>query len=266
MAQSWIIAGSFKRLRDALGNHRVFPSPSKIPYGGFSPLRLQTRSPPRPSPGEYPDLYATPVCSWEACSPRGHVVGLPIPTRSRPEALGSPTGCSVRPGRRLLWPHPSHSWPPCGLCIPPQGTCGGEWVPNLSYLSVRACLPQYPGEPDRCIRLLLPHPHWSSPSLPWLDIHNSTPLVLAWMRNEAVSGSLALRPARWLALHQQGHLLPSFRRPGRPETDVGYIYAGIQSTPAAGLAPARQAAVWAASREAQSSWRKIGTLIGANRR
>src|SRR6185295_15965150 len=43
-----------------------------------------------------------------------------------------------------------------------------------------------------------------------------TPLVLAWTCNEAGSGSLALRPARWLALLQQGRLLPSFRRPGRP--------------------------------------------------
>ena len=62
MVQSWIIAGSIKRLRDALGNHRVFPSPSKIPYGGFSPVRLQTRSPPRPSPGE------TPTYTWRQCA------------------------------------------------------------------------------------------------------------------------------------------------------------------------------------------------------
>ena len=27
----------------------VFPSPSKIPYGGFSPVRLQTGIQPRPS-------------------------------------------------------------------------------------------------------------------------------------------------------------------------------------------------------------------------
>ena len=33
--------------------------------------------------------------------------------------------------------------------------------------------------------------------------------------NEAESGSLALRPAQWLAFHQQRRLLPSFRRASR---------------------------------------------------
>ena len=140
----------------------------------------------------------------------------PSPTRSRPEALGSPAGYVVRPGRRLLWPHPSHSWPAHGLFASSVGHYGREWFPNLSCLSVRACHPQDPGESDGCFRLLLPHQRWSSPTPSGLDIHSSTPLVLAWRCNEADSGSLALRPARWLALHQQGHLQPSFRRQGHP--------------------------------------------------
>ena len=144
------------------------------------------------------------------------VLRLPLPTHSRPEALGSPTGCVVRSDHRLLWPHPSHSWPVHGLSSSPVDRCGDEWFPTLLCLSVRACHPQDPGEPDRCVRLLLPYPQWSSPNPSWLDIHSSTPLVLAWTRNEAGSGSFSLRPARLLALHQQGHLLPSFRRPGRP--------------------------------------------------
>ena len=46
-------ARSIKRLRRRTGNMRVSSSLSKIPYGGFSPVRLQTGStgvPPRPSP------------------------------------------------------------------------------------------------------------------------------------------------------------------------------------------------------------------------
>ena len=204
-------------------HHRVFPSPSKIPYVGFSPVRLQTRSLPRPSPeGSKPPVY-----TWHKCVrglPLVHsdkhltMYQPPIPTRSRPEALGSPTGYAVRPDHGLLWPHPSHSWPSNSLFASSVRPDGDEWFPNLIRLSVRACRPQDPGEPDRCIQLLLPNPHWSSPSSSWLDIHYSTPLVLAWFCHEAESGSLALRPARWLALHQQELLLPSFRQLGHPKS------------------------------------------------
>src|SRR3989442_287217 len=37
--------------------------------------------------------------------------------RSRPEALGSPTGYVVPPGHCVLWPHPSLSAPRVGLWI-----------------------------------------------------------------------------------------------------------------------------------------------------
>jgi len=40
---------SIKRSRIRTGNICVSSSPSKIPYGGFSPVRLQTGIPPRPS-------------------------------------------------------------------------------------------------------------------------------------------------------------------------------------------------------------------------
>jgi hypothetical protein len=136
--------------------------------------------------------------------------------QSCPEALGSPTGYVVRPGQCLLWPHPSHSPPAAGLFSSSFGHQGDEWVPNLSRMSVRACRPQYPGGPIGCVRLFLPRPQWSSPHPQRLDVRMPRQLVHAWRCNEADSGSLALRPARWLALHQQGHVLPSFRRLGRP--------------------------------------------------
>jgi len=92
---------------------------------------------------------------------------------SRPEALGSPAGYVVRPGHGLLWPHPSHSSPFGVLFASSAEDFGGEWVPNLSCVSVRACHPLYPGGPLGC-RLLLPRGHWSSPSFQRLDIHIPT--------------------------------------------------------------------------------------------
>src|SRR5713226_1278112 len=77
-----------------------------------------------------------------------------------------------------------------------------------------------------------PAPRWTDREL--MTVTSPTTLVFAisatarhphararWfsrgLRNEAESGSLALRPARLLALHQQGLLLPSFRRPNHSE-------------------------------------------------
>jgi len=102
--------------------------------------------------------------------------GLPVSSRpSRPEALGSPAGYVVRPGHRLLWPHPSHSSPFGGLFPSSAEDFGGEWVPTLSCASVRACHPLYPGGLVGC-RLLLPRRRWSSPSSQRLDIHSPTPV------------------------------------------------------------------------------------------
>ena len=56
-----------------------------------------------------------------------------------------------------------------------------------------------------------------------------------------------LRPGRLLALHRQGLLRPSFHPDESPRWDVGYNYPGNQSIPGAGLAPARHAALWAAT-------------------
>ena len=139
------------------------------------------------------------------------------PMQSCPEALGSPSGCSVRSGHRLLWPHLSPWWPPNALFASSVRHLGRQGVPNLSCASVRTCRLQDPGGPDRCLRLLLLCPQWSSPSSQRLDTHSSR---ARWFPrgscHEAVSSSLPLRPARLLALHQQGRLLPSFRRTGRP--------------------------------------------------
>jgi hypothetical protein len=150
--------------------------------------------------------------------PRGASSRRMIPGRSHPEALGSPASYVVRPGHRLLWPHPSHSSPSRGLFASPVRHCGGEWVPNLSCLSVRACHLQDPADGSGACDCCFPDTQWSSSYLQRLDIRVPRQMVRAWLRNEVVLSSLALRPARLLALHHQGRLLPSFRRPGRPES------------------------------------------------
>src|SRR3990172_11083410 len=53
--------------------HHVSCSPSKIPYGGFSPVRLQTGIQRQPSSTR--DLYAAKVSVSIPCGPCGHDSG-----------------------------------------------------------------------------------------------------------------------------------------------------------------------------------------------
>jgi hypothetical protein len=160
----------------------VFPSPSEIPYGGFSPVRLQTEIRPPPS-AHCPELSASriPPASEPYKRPKSkhptHAAhrranrsrpGAPGPSGTlasskgqfRPEALGSAAGCSVPPPHRLLWPHPSLSLSSTHLCIrgwllPPRGLprAENERFPNLLLVSVPSCRPPYPGGPDGCLWL-----------------------------------------------------------------------------------------------------------------
>ena len=115
--------------------HQIIPnvscSPSKIPYGGFSPVRLQTEFQPRSSsirpelkrmtriPPDRADLYAanvqgSPPIVSEALRLPGQFNGV-FHGPFRPEALGSPESCAVSPDHRLLWPHPKLSVSPASL-------------------------------------------------------------------------------------------------------------------------------------------------------
>ena len=57
-----------------------------------------------------------------------------------------------------------------------------------------------------------------------------------------------LRPGQLLALHRHRTFTFELSSPESPPGDVEYNYAGKQSIPAAGLAPAGHAALWAATR------------------
>jgi hypothetical protein len=160
----------------------VFPSPSKIPYGGFSPVRLQTEIQPPPSstlpglstarirpetrlisghrPGSQPLRPTEGLTVGEAGAPASSGTAARHTGRFRPEALGSPTGYSVPPGHRLLWPHPSLSFPSThlwirGWVLQPRGLprAENERFPNLLPVAVPSCRPTYPGGPDGCLWL-----------------------------------------------------------------------------------------------------------------
>jgi hypothetical protein len=264
----------------------VFPSPSKIPYGGFSPVRLQTEFRPPPSTS-HPALSAARIPSARQFYKRpkskhpDHVAhrranrsrpGAPgqsgtIPGNTghiRPEALGSPAGYAVLPDQRLLWPHPSLSPSSTHLCIrgwllQPRGLprAENERVPNLLLVSVPSCRPPYPSGPDGClwlyfaIRSGLRHLCIGSASTSSTHVGSSVGGVTR------LQGSFQLlRPEGLLALHRQGLLLSSFRRLGHPRPGVEDNYAGKQPIPAAGLPPARNKALWAANRVTEAQRRK----------
>jgi hypothetical protein len=150
----------------------VSPSPSKIPYGEFSPVRLQTDCRRRPSP-------LAPLGSMQSTSPNASALyaataqaaliavladypsqGLPAQSaRSRTtgarqsrgpwlaSGLCCPAGSSLTMAssallaRRLRWPSTGFSRP---------RNCSGrpsQKVPNLLRMTVRPCRLPYPGGP-----------------------------------------------------------------------------------------------------------------------
>ena len=155
---------------------RVSPSSSKIPYGGFSPVRLQMDRQWRPSttsqglsavhirpmtPSYTPPQFLLPEVRdprrdfpvvepfgsmWHDSQQRQHV---------HPEALGSPSGSVVPAGHRLLRPHPPLWIPLRRLWIRGGGCCtqgyrlgvGIQRFPNLLRWTVLACRLPYPGGP-----------------------------------------------------------------------------------------------------------------------
>jgi len=162
-------AVSIKRSRIRTGNICVSSSPSKIPYGGFSPVRLQTGIPPRPS-RPLPDLSALPASlqhpitytRLKSLSPKranGYRRGTCVQAALPSSDVTFPVQRSLAPqrvllSRRLLAYYDliraSRSRGRIyGLFPPPspsgQVGAGTEKVPNLSCRSVTTCRLLYPG-------------------------------------------------------------------------------------------------------------------------
>ena len=145
--------------------HFVSSAPSKIPYGGFSPVRLQTSLTPQP-PSR---AQMSPLIGCHCSCPRPQrfirrrtcvQAALRSSTRTTgPVALGSLAGYSVRPDHRLLWPH-------LRLCQPPHRLmnysvrlrghpASHRGSPIYSASPFIPCRHPYPGGPSDCFRQCL---------------------------------------------------------------------------------------------------------------
>ena len=234
-------------------NISVSSSPSKIPYGGFSPVRLQAGSPRRPSCGTAnPRLYAVQVRPSDPMAITGMLSGSSDTTRSRPEALGSPAGYVVPPGQCLLWPHPRLWSPLADLCFRRRVSVAQLLTtgrPEVPHFTLRVCARVPPSVPRWTMRL--PLTVSSSHLLAFANFVVARHPLLHEIRfivacNEAAKFTLCYGPSGLLALPRPGLLLSSFRLRGSLFGNVEYNYTGIQSIPMTGLSPARHAALWAA--------------------
>jgi len=225
------IASSVSTLSGCVANshqtvHLVSSAPSKIPYGGFSPVRLQTSLTQPPSSRALSRSLIGGHCRCPR--PQRFIrnrtcvqAALRAPTQTTgPVALGSPTGCSVRPDHRLLRPH-------LRLCRPPERF--------MNYSVRRRGLPR---QPQRVPTLLcqsfdpmpLPILRWSqrlhltmpsslvlpSPLCYWLGNHITHQSGTGRSFNEAAAFSLWYGLDVLLALLRSGRLLPSLLGPGHP--------------------------------------------------
>jgi len=209
----------------------------------------------RPHPPHDPVLYATAVAApRNTRSPKGLPVREPLGSmwhdpkqlqHVHPEALGSPSGCVVPTGHRLLRPHPSLCIPPRGLWIRHGGGCtqgtrlevGIQRVPNLLRWTGLTCRLPYPGGPKGARGCCFP----SGVSLHPFVKGSATTMVLSRLQSslQVTARELASPPFR-------GRLRSSWHRCGSPRIGVEYDYVGKQPIPTAGLSPASPPALWAA--------------------
>ncbi len=171
--------------------HLVSSAPSKIPYGGFS---LSTASNQLEAAATFAGARAPAYRLHRSCLQPQRLTrrrtfvqaALRLSVRATgPVALGSPTGCIVRPAHRLLWPHLRLCWPP-------------KRFMNYS-VRLRSCLRQLQRVPNLLCEsfdaMPLPILRWpqrlpltmsSSPVLPsplryWLGDHIYPPIRNRWI-------------------------------------------------------------------------------------
>ena len=248
------MASNVSILSDVVANghqvlHSVSSSLSKIPYGGFSPVRLQTelssrhlrhRAHTRRLIGDQRSRRCAPVAL------AGNSSGC-LPRPFGPEALGSSAGYVVPPGHRLLWPHPSLWNPSAGLLFFVRRILGMPEGPNFHLPVLSSVPPALPRRTGRPATVVVP-----------------TVVALAVIRTARRPRAQASRltPGRVTGLHSS--LDAAARKiadpaPTRAFTfelssheftsrwNVEYDYAGKQPIPAVGLTPTGQAALLAAA-------------------
>ena len=223
-------------------HQHVSSSLSKIPYSGFSPVRLQTGFQPRPS-SNLPSLSARPAfprTPWIYTRLQSLSPGRANCFRPRTcvqSELSCPDGDhpvqrSLAPLRVMLsrWiiayyylMRASRPLPPVyGLSSGslPYGLvwAGNEKVPNLSCSSISIVPSSVPRRPGDCSWLLLHRPLWPSPPSQKIGVRT---LTLAGSSrescyHEAAKFTLCYGPTELLAPLRLGRLLSSFHLLGHP--------------------------------------------------
>jgi len=223
-------------------HQHVSSSLSKIPYGGFSPVRLQTGFQPRPS-SNMSSLSARPAFTHprriytrlKSLSPkRANCFRYRTCVQSglSPSDANHPVQRSLAPQRVMLSRRiiayydlirASRSLPPVyGLSSGslPYGLvwAGNEKVPNLSCLSFPIVPSSVPRRLDDCSWLLLHRLLWPSPPSQKVGVRT---LTLAGSSrescyHEAAKFTLCYGPMRLLAPLRLGRLLSSFHLLGHP--------------------------------------------------
>jgi hypothetical protein len=223
-------------------HQHVSSSPSKIPYSGFSPVRLQTGFQPRPS-SSLPSLSARPAF------PLTGRIYTQLKSLSQKEAFFRPRTCvqsglspsernypvqrSLAPQRVMLsrqiiayyyLMRASRPLPPVyGLSSRslPYGLvwAGNEKVPNLSCSSLSIVPSSVPRRLDDCSWLLLHRPLWPPPPSQKIGVRTPTlagVIARGSCHHEAAKFTLCYGPMKLLAPLRLGRLLSSFHLLGHP--------------------------------------------------
>jgi hypothetical protein len=230
---------SIKRSRRRTGSTCVCGSPSKIPYSGFSPVRLQTGIPPRPSPWlgrlSARPAYPAPARIYTWLKPQSQRRAFPsLPGLPYPDLRPSGTPLLLRdpPVQRPLarqrvmlslrvtayyglmrdsrFPSPIYvlddEAPPDVL-----DWVGTERFPNLLRLSVSSVPPSVPRQTERLHSAVASSPTAAFPVLATgRRLHCHANRFSRDLRNEAAKFALCYGPVDWLALHRPGPLRSSF--------------------------------------------------------
>jgi len=176
----------------------VSSAPSKIPYGGFSPVRLQAGSQQRPSPpcggfaAAIVEVSSVRVLFRSRACARRH--SRPLTPHTCPVALGSASGYAVRRPHRLLWPHPSFWSAPPVLSIIASGLCATQKVPTFIWQSLMTCCRPYSDGFSHPVRLQiadLAFTHLPGVRQPYFPTHQST----CGTFNEAATFALCCGPS-----------------------------------------------------------------------
>jgi hypothetical protein len=192
--------------------HFVSSAPSKIPYGGFSPVRLQAGCQKRPSSprgdfdGSTVAFSSVRVLFRSRTYVRRH--SRLLTPHTCPVALGSASGCIVRRPHCLLRPHPSVC-PPPPVSLYASATDDEQTFPNLLCQGLIPCRRPYSGGSrtpmtSQSVRLGL-HPFCRGSATTLIHAPD-----YAWGHLRSCNVDLMLRPGILLAPLRTGRLRPSF--------------------------------------------------------